>query len=295
MRRSRWAIMAGMFTISLAGIYAAADPLGGEKGEKRSRPRSSNGVVVLSEPPLAMPEVVPASASLPALSSSELVLPMPVPAEPPMNVPPPLPQLSLPCLPELRPCPGVVSDPPMALPLTPTGVVPLTPVAVAPMPTLVAEPPQLTVHSPQPIAFEVPAPPVIETAPLTVESLPPASKYRTLLRVGDGEPVFELRSGDNILLKVVSQKVDVKTHPEKGSSLSMVRATGNVRFVGFGAEGTCEELSFRAGTGEVTLTGSVRIRMKDKLGRLESEVSGDRMTYRLELEESPLTGRLETP
>jgi len=107
------------------------------------------------------------------------------------------------------------------------------------------------------------------------------AKYRILLRVGEGEPIFEVRSGDDLMLKVVCDKVDVKS-PEKGHGLSSVRASGKVRFAGFGAEGTCDELNFLAGTGEVAMTGNVQIRVKDKLGRVESELSADTMRYRID-------------
>ena len=55
-----------------------------------------------------------------------------------------------------------------------------------------------------------------------------------------------------------------------------------MKFVGFGAEGTCDELSFLAGTGEVTLNGKVTVQVKDKLGRVESELYGDKLKYKLD-------------
>ena len=108
-----------------------------------------------------------------------------------------------------------------------------------------------------------------------------ASKYRILLRVGEGEPVFEVRCGDDLMLKVLCEKVDVKS-PEKGQGLSSVKASGKVRFSGFGAEGTCDELNFLAGSGEVGMTGHVKIQVKDKLGRVESELSAETMKYKID-------------
>ena len=108
-----------------------------------------------------------------------------------------------------------------------------------------------------------------------------ASKFRIVLRVGEGEPTFEVRSGDDLLLKVMCEKVDIKS-PEKGPGPSIVKATGKVRFTGFGAEGTCDELAFLAGTGEVDMTGSVRIHVKDRLGRVESELSTETMKYKID-------------
>jgi DUF4097 and DUF4098 domain-containing protein YvlB len=108
-----------------------------------------------------------------------------------------------------------------------------------------------------------------------------ASKYRILLRVGEGEPTFEVRCGDDLMLKVICEKVDIKS-PEKGQGLSTVKASGKVRFAGFGAEGTCDELSFLAGSGEVGMTGNVKIHVKDKLGRIESELSTETMKYKID-------------
>ncbi len=116
------------------------------------------------------------------------------------------------------------------------------------------------------------------------------AKFRILLRVGEGEPTFEVMSGDNLVLKVACEKVDVKS-PEKGQGLSEVTARGKVRFAGFGAEGTCESLSFMAGTGEVQMIGNVKVRVKDKLGRVESELSGATVKYKLDA--SALSGSIK--
>jgi hypothetical protein len=110
---------------------------------------------------------------------------------------------------------------------------------------------------------------------------PAVAKFRILLRVGEGEPTFEVRQGDDLMMKVVCEKVDIKS-PEKGNGPSAVTATGKVRFVGFGAEGVCDQLSFMAGTGEVTMSGGVKIQVKDKLGRVESELTSDKMHYKLD-------------
>jgi hypothetical protein len=106
------------------------------------------------------------------------------------------------------------------------------------------------------------------------------TKFRILLRVGEGEPSFEVKNGDNLVLKVACEKVDIKS-PEKGG-LSEVTAKGKVRFAGFGAEGTCDELKFLAGTGEVSMTGEVKVQVKDKLGRIESELTTGSMKYKID-------------
>jgi hypothetical protein len=118
-------------------------------------------------------------------------------------------------------------------------------------------------------------------APEVTTVAPAGTKFRILLSVGDGMPMFEVKDGDNLVLKVVCEKVDIKS-PEKGQGLSAVTARGKVRFAGFGAEGTCEELSFLAGTGEVSMTGDVKVQVKDKLGRVESEISSSTLKYKID-------------
>ena len=90
-----------------------------------------------------------------------------------------------------------------------------------------------------------------------------------------------MKYGDNLVLKVACEKVDIKS-PEKGTGLSEVTAKGKVQFAGFGAIGTCDELSFMAGTGEVRMAGNVKVLVKDKLGRVESELTTATMKYKID-------------
>ena len=128
-----------------------------------------------------------------------------------------------------------------------------------------------------------PAKPVVPVSAVSTEA---ESQFRIILRVGQGEPMFEVRHGDDLVMKVVCEKVDIKS-PEKGSGLSAVTATGKVRFVGFGAEGTCDAFSFLAGTGEVLMNGNVKVQVKDKIGRVESELTTDQMKYKLDAAAMP--------
>lgn len=151
---------------------------------------------------------------------------------------------------------------------------------VLPVPAIDKQP-----QPPRPDAGEaVPGMPPVATPPLGVPPPPPVApeaKFRIILRVGEGEPTFEVKHGDNLILKVASEKVDIKS-PEKGAGPSEITARGNVRFVGFGAEGTCEELKFFAGTGQVEMMGDVKVQVKDKLGRVESELTTGSMKYKLD-------------
>src|SRR5439155_3817270 len=130
-------------------------------------------------------------------------------------------------------------------------------------PPVAIEPPAPAAPPPAAIPPIEPSLPPPAAKPLTPPVVAPAAmttKFRIILRVGEGEPSFEVRQGDDLMMKVVCEKVDVKS-PEKGTGPSAVRAMGKVRFVGFGAEGTCDELSFMAGTGEVAMTGAVKVQV----------------------------------
>jgi len=148
-----------------------------------------------------------------------------------------------------------------------------------------ASPPNVGSPAVPPGGFEVPhidAPPskpMVLTPPATAPAVA-HTPFRIVLRVGEGEPTFEVKNGDNLVLKVACEKVDIKS-PEKGG-MSEVIAKGKVRFAGFGAEGSCDELKFFAGTGEVSMSGEVKVQVKDKLGRIESELTTASMKYKID-------------
>jgi hypothetical protein len=204
-----------------------------------------------------------------------------------------MPEVSSVHLPQVVPASGV-STPPVPIPPVneaPKSSSPALPdvgaqLPVAPMGSGFVQPPQPVPR--QPVNPVIPNdPPATSFRPTPAAIVPvssvstSASKFRIVLRVGEGEPTFEVRSGDDLLLKVICEKVDIKS-PEKGPGPSIVKASGKVRFTGFGAEGTCDELAFLAGTGEVDMTGSVKIHVKDKLGRVESELSTETMKYKID-------------
>jgi hypothetical protein len=284
MSSSRWKMMAGILVMSLGGLAAMAGQCPKSEPTKGSTP----------------PEVPVASAPvlLPPVPMLEPTKPATIPPAPPVvqasgTLPVP-PQLSLPMVPAIPTTPPA----PASLPPAPPKAVPVE--KPAPHPEGLLPPPAAEPGIPATPNFP-------DTDPLikasTVTKLDPAplatavnaaaqAKYRILLRVGEGEPVFEVRSGDALLLKVVCEKVDVKS-PEKGSGLSALKACGKVRFAGFGAEGTCDQLNFLAGTGEVAMSGNVKIQVKDKLGRVESELSAELMKYKIDPHEISGHGQLK--
>jgi hypothetical protein len=214
------------------------------------------------------PNVIPASGTTPV--KQEPTAPPIVPDTKPM----------VPSIPPTTSIPSPVEFTKPGTPVTP----PVADLGPFVQPTLPAtNPPAPTVNTAADVRL---------TQPISANAAPPVAtpvattKFRILLRVGEGEPSFEVRTGDDLLLKVLCEKVDIKS-PEKGQSLSAVTASGRVRFVGFGAEGTCDTLSFLAGSGEVSMTGAVKIQVKDKLGRVESELTTDTIKYKLDASAVP--------
>lgn len=223
------------------------------------------------------PEVVPSGAALPAVppppSVGEPTKPTPpIPAAPDVKGPP-----VAPSSPATPPAPPAITspEPDPFKPSVPRNTGP----AVPPAPPSAGIAPPATIETAPPVVDAVPLKPAL--APLTTPAVPAQTKFRILLRVGEGEPSFEVRHGDDLVMKVACEKVDIKS-PEKGGGLSAVKASGKVRFVGFGAEGTCDEFSFLAGTGEVFMTGNVKVQVKDKIGRVESELTTDKMHYKVD-------------
>jgi hypothetical protein len=97
--------------------------------------------------------------------------------------------------------------------------------------------------------------------------------------MGDERPRFEVRDGDEVYLKVVCERVEVKSPSDRGETMSTLKAAGRVAFVTPGGEGTCDELTVVPGTGQVLVTGKVSF--KYNWGKVETTVSGDRMVFRL--------------
>jgi hypothetical protein len=249
-------------------------------------PKAATPPAVPAPPDAVKPEGMP---TRPSATAPVTMPPLPESAPPKADLPPALPTGAPPAVNLTPPPPGRAEapvPPPVkpAVPLPPGAEHkhPLTPVGLvgAPQPTggpALPPPPSGTGSTTGAPALgpteEPPSKPLPAPGPVVATPVVGESKFRILLRVGEGEPTFEVKSGDNLVLKVACEKVDIKS-PEKGNGLSEVTARGKVRFAGFGAEGTCDELKFLAGNGEVSMTGDVKVIVRDKLGRVESELSG---------------------
>ena len=310
---SRWKVMTGLIGISVGGLAALAS----------QNPKPD---VVASAPMIPAAKPAPAPRELPPPAATyatpvSIDLPPSFPVVPPTV--PTMPTIELPTLPETSNFEKMLPRKPQEAKLPPTKptdlfVLPVdgtssgferplnAPPIAAPIPIPIKSPAGIFTPPTTNVSPTVPStPPItitsVETPPPVVDLLPPAtpkpvavavvaSKFRIVLRVGEGEPTFEVRHNDDLVMKVACDKVDIKS-PEKGTGPSNVIATGKVRFVGFGAEGTCDSLSFLSGTGEVSLAGNVNVKVRDKIGRVESELNADKMQYKLD--STALTGVLK--
>ena len=315
---SRWKVMTGLIGISVGGLAALAsqNPKPDVVASAPMIPAAKPAPAPMELPPPALPvDLLPALPIVPTIAPSTVKLAsrtaielptLPVPESNPQEAKlPPTKPMDLFVLPVDGTSSGF--DHPLNAPVTPPSgfdrplnAAPVTPPQASPVPASSLSnftPPAFkaspTVPSVPPITFTPPAvPPTVLT--LTEPSVPAVavvpSKFRIVLRVGEGEPTFEVRHNDDLVMKVACDKVDIKS-PEKGTGPSNVIATGKVRFVGFGAEGTCDSLSFLSGTGEVSLAGNVNVKVRDKIGRVESELNADKMQYKLD--STALTGVLK--
>ncbi len=286
MNRTRWKMMIGALGLSLGGLAAVAG-VPASDGMVSCNGAPAHTVARVSEPPAVGPKL----ADLPTLPTPPAPRPIEVPAPTPPAVPlPAAPEPTpiplpapVPALPRIDPvAPALPTPTPPELPrLRPTALPtpePMKPLELHPFPA--AESPQV----PRPVAYTVaespPAPAPTPTPTPAVDAAKVAErKLKVILSMGDERPRFEVRDGDEIYLKVVCDRVEVKSPGEGGVTVSTMSATGKVTFVTPGGEGTCDQLAVLPGTGQVVVTGKVTFTYN--WGKVETTVTGEKMNFRL--------------
>jgi len=282
--------------------------------ENKSDPKSGSVAIPppipVSPPKPADVKPTPAPAPLPSLPPAlpNTVSPKPELGEPveltlPMLKDEKLPAFPLPSLPSPSPnVPGSTAVPdatPLpALPAAP-GAKPSIPESLPlPMPVdtkagglppFLGSPPApkspevKPVPTPPPPTMPLPPPPSPTPEVRTVEAraaTPTVQKrLKVTLQMGEGNPRFEIRDGDEVVLKVTSDKIDVQAPTEKGDLWSTLKASGRVKFQSPGGDGYCDELQIVPGSCEVIATGKVQF--KYNWGKVETAVTSERMTFRL--------------
>ncbi len=310
MTLTRWKLLAGVFGIAVCGLAALAEPACRTVGHSdtagpEAKPKgTADAKAKPSAPTPAPPAPEVAPVPLP-------VMELPVPATPLGG---PVPELK-PAVVEPKSALGVVTTPgeipapapmppPAALPLptanpavpaftgplvtpqqlekqlvepTTPAPVPLTPAPQpAPVPTKVDPVPQVAPVSLTPEASVAPAPATITSVSAAVTS---DKKLKVTLQMDEGNPKFEVRDGEEMVLKVVSDKVDIASPKQKGERWSTLKACGQVKFVTPGGDGSCDELQVVPGTGEVIAVGHVKFTYN--WGKVETSASAEKMNFRL--------------
>ncbi|MFO0851989.1 MAG: hypothetical protein U0871_25990 [Gemmataceae bacterium] len=251
--------------------------------------------------PLTLPPASPAPA-VPAPAVPATVIELPLISAPPGARPMPVVQASGP---ELAPMPRPAGGWPRteltyrqplgigATQATPTPVVQgfvLETGAVAAAPAPTANPMPVANPTPTPAVARAPEPQAIpiQPQPTPAPTATPAAekKLRVVLHMSDDRPRFIVQDGDETYLRVVCDGVEVKSPSDRGEMMSVLKATGKVAFVTPGGDGTCDELTVVPGTGQVTVSGKVSF--KYNWGKLETTVTGERMTFRLGAAAAPV-------
>jgi hypothetical protein len=146
-----------------------------------------------------------------------------------------------------------------------------------PLPTRSAPKPDLTIPPPALPSPVVTSEPVRVSA--TTAAAPAERKLKVQMHLGSGKPYFEVRDGEELVLKVVSDAVEVKAPADNGDAASVLKASGGVSFRTLGGNGTCDELRVIPGTGEVVVSG--RVAVTSNWGKAETTATADKMTFRL--------------
>jgi hypothetical protein len=229
-----------------------------DKDVKKPEPAKKEETPVITAPPIpTKPELVPPSASTPPV----IEVPKTPATKPPVDLP----------VPDLK-RPADDTPPP------PTGVSEASPKFGSERQKGVPTPPTAPVAAPR-IGTEgcgdSAEPPRIAT-PKTE-----GAKLKMLLRMGDGQPRFEIRNNGStdLLLKVYGEKIELQGPSDGKSTLAGVSAVGHVRFTAPGIEGTCDQLTILSGTGELLLKGNIHL--KNRRGKAWSELTAEKMVYQI--------------
>jgi hypothetical protein len=223
--------------------------------------------------PPAKPETIPPPAI-------DFDIPIAPPAKPMPPVATPKPDLGTPVPPTSGAGQEIVLPPIAESPKVPMKTEPVSPVAPLPPPSPPLYPRTTVDDPPVKEGPKSPMPLIRDSAPSTPK-VADGSKLKLLLRVGDGQPRFEIRNTANsdLMLKVYGEKVEMQAPNDARSSLAGVTAIGRVRFTAPGIEGTCDHLTILSATGEVLMKGNIR--MKTKHGKSWSEMTAEKMVYQI--------------
>jgi hypothetical protein len=234
---------------------------------------------VAVNPPLPTAAAEPPKLEVPPIT---VAAPMPTKPEPPkLDLPKPAPtpekvvEIPLPAVAAVKPAEPVPAVPEVKLAPPAVGEPVLLPKPAADLP-----PPHPAPTRPARVADDLPA-----VAPARPEPAAPppslaAPPVRVVLKIGSGQPRFDVLAGDDTLLKVVCDRVDVRSPSDRGGDgMTPLKAAGGVRFSAPGCDGTADELTVLSATGEVLVAGNVQVRCRR--GKGETQFKASEMRFRL--------------
>lgn len=105
------------------------------------------------------------------------------------------------------------------------------------------------------------------------------TRVRVVVPLGKSPAKFEVLAGDVVLLQAVCEQVEVRSPGAKPATNTPIKASGKVRFSAPGCEGTCDSLCVLPSSGEVELSGAVRVLCK--YGKAETEIQATAMKFKL--------------
>lgn len=183
----------------------------------------------------------------------------------------------------VAPLPVPTANPSYKLPPAPQVVPDTTPVSVDPIVPAKNEKPAPLPTAEKKVDLPLPKTDLAPTPAVTTEAPKPAGvlnkKLKVMLHLSDEKPWFEVRDGDDLVLKVTADAVNLSAAAEKGKPAGVLVAVGNVTFRTLGGYGTCDELQVMPGTGEVVVNGKVSV--TSNWGKAETTATADKMTFRL--------------
>ncbi|MCU0705409.1 MAG: hypothetical protein MUF18_15665 [Fimbriiglobus sp.] len=180
-------------------------------------------------------------------------------------------------VPAPAPAPPVIDPVPVA-DAKPVSVVPVKKADISPPAPVMIPAPEMKKVDPVPVQR------VVDVSPVPATDSPRAAgivakKLKVLLHLSDDKPWFEVRDGEDLVLKVTADAVSLEAATNPSKAASTLTAAGGVTFRTLGGFGTCDELKVVPGTGEVVVTGKVTV--TSNWGKAETTATADKMTFRL--------------
>ena len=143
-------------------------------------------------------------------------------------------------------------------------------------------------------ASQVPAVPELQSpelipAPKKPLPTPPSSDdgIKVVVRMTSGRPSLAILSDGAEMLTLTCEQLDLAARGPGDDSVSAIKASGKVTFTAPGCQGQCDELVLNPKSWDGSMLKNVRVKCSQ--GRGDSELSADKMTFKLRSPHEVLT------